>query len=262
MTKTRLITALTLLPVVAIFIQLGGYIYLIGIMLIAVTATWEFVRMMQFRGHQPNLPVALLVMLAGVFALWLQSREMFVPAIAFVLMLSLTWQLFRKKSTAPVIDWALTLAGAGYIGVGIGHLWGLRLLPDGTTWVWVALFSTWGADTFAYFVGRTFGKHKFFPRLSPKKTWEGVFGGLLGGIVGGVLVSVFSALPLSQAIVIGMIVAVLDPFGDLSISMMKRYAGVKDSSHLFPGHGGMLDRIDSVLFAVILVYYYVNWVIL
>ena len=259
MTKTRLITALLLLPVVALFVQPGGYIFLIGTLFIALTAVWEYVRMMNLRGHHPGLPVAVVVAIVGVMSLSLQSAGYLMPVVAAVFMLSLIWQLYQKESDAPVVDWALTLAGAGYIGVGMGHLWGLRQLPDGAAWVWMALFSTWGADTFAYFVGRAFGKHKFFPRISPKKTWEGVFGGILGGIVGGVLVSTFSVIPLPQGIVIGMIVALFDPFGDLSISMMKRYAGVKDSSHLFPGHGGMLDRTDSVFFAVILVYYYALW---
>ncbi len=260
MTKTRLITALLLLPVVAIFVQPGGYIFLAGTLFIAVTATWEFVRMMRLRGHHPSLPVALVVLAAGVMSLPLQTAGYLLPAMASIFMLSLIWQLFQKNSDAPVVDWALTLAGAGYIGVGMGHLWGLRLLPDGAAWVWMALFATWGADTFAYFVGRAFGKHKFFPRISPKKTWEGVFGGMLGGIVGGVLVSIFSVIPLSQGIIVGIMVAFFDPFGDLSISMMKRYAGVKDSSHLFPGHGGMLDRTDSIFFAVILVFYYATWI--
>ncbi len=261
MTKTRLITALLLLPVVAFFVQLGGYIFLIGTLFIAVTATWEFVRMMQQRGHSPSLPIALLIMAVGVMSLPLQTNGYLVPAMAAIFMLSLVWQLYQKQSEAPVVDWALTLAGAGYIGVGLGHLLGLRQLSDGTAWVWMALVATWGADTFAYFVGRAFGKHKFFPRISPKKTWEGVFGGILGGIVGGVLVSIFSVIPLPQGIIIGIIVALFDPFGDLSISMMKRYAGVKDSSNLFPGHGGMLDRTDSVFFAVVLVYYYALWLV-
>ncbi len=261
MTKTRLITALILLPVVAIFVQLGGIIFFVGTLFIALTAMWEFLRMMRLRGHHPNLPIAVLVVLVGIFSLYLQRESLLVPALAFLFMASLIWQLFQAQSDAPVVDWAITLAGAGYIGVGLAHLWGLRLLDNGAAWVWVALFSTWGADTFAYFVGRTFGKHKFFPRLSPKKTWEGVMGGFLGGIVGGVLVSLFTIISIPHAVAIGIIVALLDPFGDLSISMMKRYAGVKDSSHLFPGHGGMLDRTDSVFFAVVLVYYYAIWIV-
>ncbi len=257
--KTRLFTALILLPIIAAFVQLGGWVFLLGILFVALTATWEFVRMMRKRGHQPSLWVAVWVTLVGIGALVLQEKELFVPAIAFTLMLSLVWQLFQKNSEASVVDWALTIAGAGYIGVGIGHLLGLRFLPDGIAWVWLALFSTWGADTFAYFVGRSLGKHKFFPRLSPKKTWEGIAGGVLGGIVGGMSVGIFSVIPIETGIIVGILVSLLDPFGDLSISMMKRYAGVKDSSHLFPGHGGMLDRTDSVFFAVVLVYYYALW---
>lgn len=260
-TKTRLITALTLLPVVAFFIQMGGWWFFACVLVIALLAVWEFIYMMRKRGHQPTLWLAIGITVLGLMSLPLQERGVAIPVMAGLFMLSLTWQLFQKDSTATVVDWALTIAGAGYIGVGLGHLWGLRLLPDGAAWVWLALFSTWGTDTYAYMVGKKFGRHKFFPRLSPKKTWEGVLGGIVGGVSLGVLVSSVSVVPLVDGMLVGALIALVDPFGDLSISMMKRYAGVKDSSHLFPGHGGMLDRTDSVIFAVIVSYYYVLWVV-
>lgn len=261
MTATRLITALILLPVVGFFIQMGGWWFFVCVQIIALLGVWEYIHMMRHRGHKPTLWLALGITALGVMSLPLQERGAIVPVMAGVFMVSLIWQLFQRDSSASVVDWALTIAGAGYIGVGLGHLWGLRLLPDGAAWVWLALFATWGTDTFAYVVGRKFGKHKFFPRLSPKKTWEGVLGGIVGGVCLGVLVSSVSAVSLANGMLVGFLVAIIDPFGDLSISMMKRYAGVKDSSQLIPGHGGMLDRTDSVFFAVIVTYYFALWMV-
>jgi phosphatidate cytidylyltransferase len=142
----------------------------------------------------------------------------------------------------------------------MAHLIALRQLADGLAWVWLALLSTWGADTLAYFVGRTRGRHKLWPRHSPKKTWEGLFGGIGGGLLGAAIVTSFSSLTWHTTLIIGTVVPVVALFGDLSISMMKRHVGVKDSSRLFPGHGGFLDRIDSLLFVSIVVYYYAFWV--
>ena len=112
---------------------------------------------------------------------------------------------------------------------------------------------------FAYFVGRNVGKHKLWPRLSPKKTWEGFIGGIAGGVIGAAIVLAIFKLPLASALVAGAIVAVVALFGDLSISMMKRHVGVKDSSNLIPGHGGFLDRADSLLFVAPVVYYFAVW---
>jgi len=261
LTKTRIITALILLPIVAVFVQLGSGVFFAGIAGVALIATWEFNRMMRGKGHRPHLALAFGVTITALLNFEFPQANYFFPLISLLFMASLVWQLFQTESTAPVVDWALTIVGGGYIGVGLGHLLGLRMLPDGNAWVWVALFATWGSDTFAYFTGRTIGRHKFWPRISPKKTWEGVLGGVVGGMVGGYLVSLFSSVPVSQVLMIGILVSMVAPLGDLSISMMKRYAGVKDSSHLIPGHGGMLDRIDSVLFVAIVVFYYVTWLV-
>jgi phosphatidate cytidylyltransferase len=136
----------------------------------------------------------------------------------------------------------------------------LRQFGDGLAWIWVALLSTWGADSLAYFTGRTIGRTKLWPRHSPRKTWEGLIGGIVGGMVGAILAALVFDLRLSTVIVIGAIIPIAGLFGDLSISMMKRQVGVKDSSNLLPGHGGVLDRLDSLLFVGIVVYYYALWV--
>ena len=263
MTKTRAITALLLLPLVAVPIQLGGWIFFVLLAAMVSMAVWEFVRMMEKKGHHPHLYLALPFALLSLFALQEKMQPFFIPGLMLLFMTSLAFQLSRADSKASMVDWALTVAPALYIGLGMGHLLALRFLPDPsiTGWVWLALFITWGTDTFAYFIGKNFGKRKFFERISPKKTWAGFWGGLLGGAVFGIIVGSIAHIDLTHAVIVGLLVSFVAPFGDLSVSMMKRYAGVKDSSHLFPGHGGMLDRMDSVLFSIVVVYYYAIWIV-
>jgi phosphatidate cytidylyltransferase len=143
----------------------------------------------------------------------------------------------------------------------------LRAIPEGKWWFLIALPSVWLADSGAYLIGRRFGKHPFSPRLSPHKTWEGYWGGLLSGALsGGVLAALWSlaagpatAIAAWKGAVLGLILAALTPLGDLGESMIKRQVGVKDSSHILPGHGGIFDRIDSWLWAGVLGYYLVVW---
>ena len=150
----------------------------------------------------------------------------------------------------------VTSVGAIYIGLMMGQALALRLLPDGLWWLLFGVLVTWMNDTAAYFTGSTLGRHKLWPRLSPKKSWEGTLGGWLGAaLIGGALVEVMpvhTAFPLGATL--GLACGILALFGDLSISMLKRQIGVKDTGNLFPGHGGMLDRLDSILFVLPFVY--------
>ncbi len=258
MLKTRVITALVALPLVIGVIWLGGIWFFAGVMGIALVAGWEFNRMMQAGGYRPTLFIILALILLLLFDSYRSDLSLYC-IITFILLLSITWQLFRSDSEAATVDWALALAGGLYIGWGLAHLVRLRNLGDGMAWIWLALLATWGSDTLAYFVGRALGSHKLWPRHSPKKTWEGLFGGILGGLLGAAIVAFFSPLSWPSALIVGAIVPIAGLFGDLSISMMKRHVGVKDSSNLLPGHGGVLDRIDSLLFVSVVVYYYAIW---
>jgi phosphatidate cytidylyltransferase len=260
MLTTRVITALAAMPLAVAAVYFGGVWFLLGVGAVALIAGWEFGRMMKVGGYQTSpvftLGLITLLLLDG----YLPSLRLLSVILTVTLLTSLSAQLFRAHTSTPTADWALTLAGGLYIGWGMAHLVALRQLVDGQSWVWVALLSTWGADTFAYFLGRTLGRHKLWPRHSPKKTWEGFGGSVLGGIFGASLVAWFGGFPWLSMLGIGVIVAVVSLFGDLSISMMKRHVGVKDSSNLFPGHGGFLDRIDSLLFVSMVVYYYAIWI--
>jgi len=144
---------------------------------------------------------------------------------------------------------ALAVLGAAYPGLLLASLLPLRRLW-GEWWIVLALTVTWLNDTCAYFAGRAFGRHKLYERISPSKTWEGALGGAVGSVGGALVVAAvwIPDLPLWGAAVIGCGAAVLGPVGDLSESMLKRAYGAKDSGRLLPGHGGLLDRIDALLF--------------
>jgi phosphatidate cytidylyltransferase len=148
-----------------------------------------------------------------------------------------------------------------YCGLLIASLVGLRD-RFGVAWVIVAFVVSWANDTFAYFAGHSFGRHKLYERISPKKTWEGFAGGLAGSVVGALAVMWLlhpKALGPAGAVVVGLGAGVLGPLGDLAESMVKRAAGVKDSGKIIPGHGGLLDRIDALLFVAPWVYVCAAW---
>lgn len=178
---------------------------------------------------------------------------------------SLIWLLARPRKEGAFLGWAWTIAGIIYIGWLLSHLVALRGLEDGRNWVFLALLANFGSDTAAYFAGRALGRHKLAPSISPGKTWEGTIAGLLGAVVISLLFTLSwpLGLPISYgaAIILGLLISVFGQLGDLVESLLKRNMGVKDSGRLLPGHGGALDRIDSVVFAGVVVYYYVIWLI-
>ncbi|MFC1965384.1 phosphatidate cytidylyltransferase [Chloroflexota bacterium] len=182
-----------------------------------------------------------------------------------VVISSLIWLLTRVQKEHTFTGWSWTMAGILYAGWLLSYLVALRGLDDGKNWVFFALFTTYASDTAAFFIGITLGRHRLAPRISPSKTWEGTVGGVFGAIA----VSLLFTLPTpfllpfnwQQAIILGLLVSIFGQLGDLVESLLKRSMGVKDSSKLIPGHGGFLDRMDSVVFAGVVVYYYVVWVI-
>jgi phosphatidate cytidylyltransferase len=137
---------------------------------------------------------------------------------------------------------------------------GLRV-QGGTAWVVLAFAVTWANDTFAYFAGMLFGKHQLYQKVSPKKTWEGFAGGAVGSVLGALVIraTLLQELSVPHAVLLGAGAAVLGPLGDFTESLLKRAAGVKDSGKVIPGHGGLLDRIDALLFVVPWVYLFVRW---
>jgi len=259
MLKTRLISALIAIPIVVAAIFVGGLWFVGGALVIAGVAGWEYSQMMAAGRYRPALFIVLAIIAALVLDSYFAGFHLLPYILSVVLLGGLVWQLFQHSAT-PTADWALTVAGGLYIGWGMACIVALRQLPGGLYWVWLTLLCTWAADTFAYFTGRALGKNKLWPRHSPNKTWEGLLGGIAGSVVMALLLAdIAFQTDWLAALVVGLIIPIAGLLGDLSISMMKRDVGVKDSSNLFPGHGGFLDRIDSLLFVGVVVYYLVAW---
>jgi len=257
----RLLSAIILIPIVVWATYAGGLWFFAIIALVASVAGYEFFQMMKLGGYKPScfwgLVLIWLLLADARYPAWQLAK----PALTGVMVLSLSWQLFKKDTTTPTVDWALTIVGGLYLGWMPGHFISLRDAPRGLEWMLLTLLCTWGADTGAYFIGLSLGRHKSFPRLSPKKTWEGTIGGWFCGVVVTLLVGLYIGLGFVHSLILGALVSAFLPLGDLAVSMMKRQVGVKDTSSLIPGHGGLLDRIDSLLFAVVVVYYYARWVV-
>ncbi|MGD9101320.1 MAG: phosphatidate cytidylyltransferase [Anaerolineae bacterium] len=266
----RSLSAAVLIPLALGAIYVGGNLLFTLMALMLGLASFEFVRLMEREGNHPSLLLTWGFVSVGLFVARDPSGTWLRPALAGLLGGALVWQVFQSpryqgeqvQRPAPTADWALTVTGGLYVGWMGGHVIALREGPDGFQWLLLPLLITWAADSGAYFVGSTWGRRKLAPYLSPGKTWEGTVGGWLTGIVAGGLVAGLLGLGVVHGLVLGVFIGVASPLGDLGISMIKRQVGVKDTSDLIPGHGGMLDRIDSILFTIVIGYYYVQWIVL
>lgn len=177
--------------------------------------------------------------------------------ITSAMVFSLIWLLFCSPREQAFTNWVWTIAGILYIGWMLSHWVELRSLETGKELVFWAMFTTFANDSSAFFVGRTWGKHALAPSISSGKTWEGAIGGLLASIVVSLVLSIIFPLPFSywQIALLGCIISLFAQLGDLVESLLKRNTGVKDAGKLIPGHGGILDRIDSLIFTGVIVYY-------
>jgi phosphatidate cytidylyltransferase len=257
----RTLSALILLPIAIGLIWLGGAPFYIVLGVLLGVAAHEFNQLVRQGDHPHRAPllVSLALVALGEADALDPHLSLLRPGLALVLMASLTWQL-RHRQAEPTVDWALAIAGGLYLGIAGAHFILLRQLPDGERWLLLTLTGTWLADSGAYFIGSRLGRHKMTPTLSPKKSWEGLIGGMIFGMALNPIVAALFGLPASHGAALGLIGATLGTLGDLSISMIKREVGAKDTGHLIPGHGGILDRLDSLLFTVMAGYYYLIWI--
>jgi len=268
--KRTIVTAV-LLPIGLVLIFLGGPLYYGFIALILGLAAWEYGRIMRAGGLKPSGALVILGAVLIALARALNGFESADWVISLILLASLTFHLveFERGQPQSATDFGVTVGGVLYLGWIGAYLISLRALPDGEWWLLVILPAVWFADTGAYLVGSRLGRHKMSPRLSPKKSWEGYFGGVVFGTAGTMLlvllmhtwINVDLALSPWGGALIGLVMAVITPLGDLGESMFKRQVGLKDSGNLLPGHGGVFDRIDSWLWAGVLGYYIVVWLL-
>lgn len=264
MLQQRALSALVLLPIVLGATYLGGWAFFTVVLGATLLAGLEFYMLLAKRDYHPAPVLGLALMAGFIVAAAQPDWHLGRLVMAVGLVLSLLWQIARSPVQRSLSDWALTIAGAVYIGWLASFMISIRALPDGLGWMLVILLGTWANDSTAYLTGvylagHLLGRHAFSPTVSPKKTWEGAVAGWLAcTAVTAVLATSLGASPL-LSIGLGLTIGVLGTMGDLAVSFIKRQVGVKDSSYLIPGHGGMLDRVDSLLFVSVVVYYFVLW---
>ncbi len=253
--RERVLSALVLIPTVVLLLLKGGW-WFFGLVLVMLSAaTCEYVRMLRYLGYAPRYVFAVGLVWA-LLSYFFIAESYLRPALTLVILASLAWHVLRDRSPTPTENWLLPLGGALYIGWLGGHMLLLRALPQGDRRLLVAFAITWLADSGAYFAGRAWGRHPLAPRLSPKKTWEGLVGGIVTGVISGALLASLGAMAPGPGALLGLLLSVINPLGDLGVSLIKRQVGVKDTSGLIPGHGGVLDRIDSLLVTAVVGYYY------
>ncbi len=258
----RLATAAVGLPVLAVCVALGGVPLLIITSAAVFLAIWELRRLLS-RFGRVLWPLSALG--SGAFLFSAHSGDTSAMLIALTAIgtgsLGAALFAFRTGSWDGARSWAATVAAAGYPGALLASGFALRNGPDGLMWLSYAIAVAFASDTAAYVIGRRFGRHRLAPALSPGKTWEGAAAGVGGAVlVSAALVWILDldGLPLLTAIALGAALSVLGQIGDLGESRLKRFAGVKDSGVLLPGHGGVLDRLDSLIVIIPAVFLYAS----
>ena len=248
---SRLAVAAVGLPLVLGLLWLGGWWLFALVAVAAVVGVHEFVL-----AARPLRPLGAAIYLGVLLALFGAERGGLVWLLAgFAATFVLGFVLHAVSSTRAPTTAALgsTILGAAWIGIGLGFVLLLRELHDqGRLIAFAVVLTVFASDTFAYFTGRAVGRHSLAPRLSPKKTWEGLIGGMLAGVFVSFVVLYdkrHEYLSVWQAVVLGLVVAIAAVIGDLFESALKRDLEVKDTGRLLGGHGGMLDRVDALLFA-------------
>jgi len=258
----RLLVIIFLAPVFIAFVVMGGWKYQFLIAAAMAVAAWEFWRIFVQGGFSPALPLltvgsAALPLLRGIHGFdWAGM------ALTAIVLLAMTWHVVEYGRGKPnaAIDFLITLGGVLYLGWMGSYFVLIRDLPSGLWWTLLVTFSIWIADSGAFFIGSRWGNHKMFPRVSPQKSWEGYAGGILFAVLGTTLLAALwqtrvPEITTMHGFWLGLIIALVTPMGDLGESLIKRQFNVKDSSNLLPGHGGILDRIDSWLWAIAIGYY-------
>lgn len=253
---TRVLTALAIGVVLiasALFGRLIGLAVVVAA--IAALAAAELYAITRREHRLPNEIFGLIAVAAMPLAAAARGLTGLAVVVSALVIASLSWHLAIRRVT--LADTAATVFGAVYVGFTLSHLVLIRQLDGGSELVLLVLLGVWANDVFAYLVGSAMGRHKMAPHISPNKSWEGFVGGTLANIlvwVGGYFV-IHNGMSLAAYAIIGAVVSVAAVIGDLAESRLKREANVKDSGTWLPGHGGFLDRFDSLIMVSIVAYY-------
>jgi phosphatidate cytidylyltransferase len=270
-TFLRILAGVVFIPAFIFVTRVGGFAFLGFVDLMIVLGMLEFYAMMRGKGIRPYRGIGVLCGLTLSTYMFFRSGLYANFFLTFVLIAIMGLELTRRDGRLAVYHVSTTVFGVIYVAYLASHMLLLRELPllvdlpyeMGASFVFLAFAVTWASDTGAFAVGSLIGRTPLLPRVSSKKTWEGAFGGVLFAALAGWIASQTFApsLDAPRAIAVGGLVSLVGLLGDLFESMLKRDAEVKDTSRIIPGHGGVLDRFDSLLFTVPLIYYFLKFVI-
>lgn len=265
----RTVTALLLIVTILPAVYFGGVLYFLYMGIFVVTAAWEYSQMFQVMKYEPSLILtvggSLLILIMRTF--WPAGSEF---AFAGLVLAAMTFHLFayERGREQAALDFVITLGGFTYLGWIGAYIIDLRTLPDGFWWVMYVFPIIWMTDSGAYTIGARYGAHKMFKRISPKKSWEGFIAGVfMGTFYGGFLAFAYTRfgplhVSIGQGILLGIVLSTSSLLGDLGESIFKRFANEKDSGSFLPGHGGAFDRIDSLVWAAVIGFFWIRFFLL
>ncbi|OPJ61803.1 phosphatidate cytidylyltransferase [Clostridium oryzae] len=263
--NNRYIGALIISPLI-VFVFLGGWFLQALCLLLSIIGIYEFFKVAKNKGYKPvNSAAFIFIVVYYLLFIKYRNTEFLSPMIIIATLLLLCLPIIKSKYNYT--DVAITILGLIYVPIFFSFIASVNLKEHGNILVWLVFLTSWGCDTFAYYIGKNFGKRKLSPKISPNKTLEGSIGGCIGSalltvIFGAVIqANITYIMPLYHYAILGLIASFLSEFGDLVASSMKRYAGIKDFSNLIPGHGGILDRFDSILYSSVTIYYYLTFIV-
>ncbi|WP_027623460.1 phosphatidate cytidylyltransferase [Clostridium lundense] len=262
--NNRYLGALILSPLI-VFLFIGGIFLKYLVFILSLCGLYEFYKVLREKDIHSFSIVGYILCI--IYYLTLGTRintDLLFYIIILATLICLSIPVIKIEYN--FIDVATTLLGFLYVPIFFSFIVLVNNKPYGNYLIWLIFLSSWICDTSAYYSGKFFGKHKLCPKVSPKKTIEGSIGGFLGsmlscGILGIFVVNKGVNIPLIHFFLIGALCGILVQFGDLVASSIKRFVGVKDYSNLIPGHGGILDRFDSILFSSVVVFYYLSFIV-
>jgi phosphatidate cytidylyltransferase len=269
--NARVKSGLLLGGIVAAAAVLGGWVWFLMGLVFFIIAYREMMALMTAKDIHPSKVTATVFSVAFYVFAFLGWERHFQIVVTTGIIFTFAWLLFRKNP-ASISDIGGTILMFFYLGFLPAHFMLLRQigaqnipqfwLQPGLEYLFLVLFIVSASDVFAYFGGKRFGKKLLSPKISPRKTVEGSIAGMIGAVTVGIIVSLLFGINWIHGTVLGLIISVVAQVGDLSESLLKRDAGIKDSGAVIPGHGGVLDRTDSYIFSGAVAYYYIIWFIL
>jgi phosphatidate cytidylyltransferase len=258
--KIRILSAIFGIPLILFVLYFRGlYLYLF-VMAISLVGLFEYYKAIKNVNLNTNRKLGYISVIL-YYLMFLRPGTFDRPGllIAMSIMILFTYEIVAQKHSIPEI--AMNITGIAYIPFLFSHLLMIENMEYGNIILWLPFLTAWFTDTFAYFVGIYLGRVKLSPKVSPKKTVEGAIGGIVGSIAlstlsGFIIINLGMNIKIIHFVIIGILCGIASEIGDLAASYIKRYTGIKDFGNIIPGHGGILDRFDSILFTAPVIYYY------